>query len=95
MALPLLRSGWKPSMSEEEATTLLKDCMRVLFYRDCRASSKFTIGKACASGVTVSPITQLETYWEYPEFVRPGPVCANLTAGAQTGAGVRAPGASA
>ncbi|KAL3902983.1 MAG: hypothetical protein SGPRY_011851, partial [Prymnesium sp.] len=45
MALPMMRKAWKEGMSEEEARTLLTDCMRVLFYRDTRASAKITIGK--------------------------------------------------
>ena len=45
MALPLLRKHWKEGLTEEEARKLLVDCMRVLFYRDTRASAKITIGK--------------------------------------------------
>ena len=45
MALPLMRKAWKEDMTEDEARKLLVDCMRVLFYRDTRASAKITIGK--------------------------------------------------
>jgi len=72
MALPLLRKGWSPTLTEAEATALLTDAMRVLFYRDTRASAKITIGKVDGSGSTVSEPFTLETYWEYPEFVRGG-----------------------
>merc|ERR1719217_976150 len=34
LALPLLRKGWKETLTEAEATTMLQDAMRVLFYRD-------------------------------------------------------------
>ena len=47
MALPLLRKSWREDLTEEEARKLLVDCMRVLFYRDTRASAKLTIGKVC------------------------------------------------
>jgi hypothetical protein len=40
LAVPLMRERWSPDMSEEEARLLLEDCMRVLWYRDCRASCK-------------------------------------------------------
>uniref|UniRef100_A0A7S3I7R9 Proteasome subunit beta type-4 n=1 Tax=Favella ehrenbergii TaxID=182087 RepID=A0A7S3I7R9_9SPIT len=70
LALPLLRKGWKADMTEAEARKLLEDCMRVLFYRDTRASPKITIGKANSSGASVSEPFTLETYWEYPAFAR-------------------------
>jgi 20S proteasome subunit beta 7 len=72
MALPLLRKGWRADMSEAEARKLLEDCMRVLFYRDTRASANINIGKVDASGCTVSAPIKLETFWEHPEFVRGG-----------------------
>jgi len=72
MALPLLRKAWREDMGEAEARKLLEDCMRVLFYRDTRASSKISIGKTDASGCVVDAPTALETYWEHPEFVRGG-----------------------
>jgi 20S proteasome subunit beta 7 len=40
IAIPIIRAKWTPDMSEEEARTLLEDCMRVLYYRDCRALNK-------------------------------------------------------
>jgi hypothetical protein len=40
LAIPLIRDRWHTDMSEEEARTLLEDCMRVLYYRDCRATNK-------------------------------------------------------
>jgi len=72
MALPLLREGWKADLTEAEATKLVQDSMRVLFYRDTRAGSNIHLGKADASGITVSEPIKLETYWEFPEFVRGG-----------------------
>ena len=40
LAIPLIRDRWRADLTEEEARQLLEDCMRVLFYRDCRASNK-------------------------------------------------------
>jgi 20S proteasome subunit beta 7 len=70
LALPLLRKGWREDLTEAEARSLLEDCMRVLFYRDTRASSFITIGKVDASGSTITEPFQLETYWEFPAFTR-------------------------
>ena len=72
MALPLLRKSWREDMSEAEARKLLEDCMRVLFYRDTRASAKINIGKVDGSGGMVGEPYMLSTYWEYPEFVKGG-----------------------
>ena len=46
MALPLLRKAWREDLTESEATTLLTDSMRVLFYRDTRAGSKSALPHA-------------------------------------------------
>ena len=40
LAVPLIRERWRSDLTEEEARQLMEDCMRVLFYRDCRASNK-------------------------------------------------------
>lgn len=42
LALPLLRDALekKPELTKDEARALLMSCLRVLFYRDCRALNK-------------------------------------------------------
>lgn len=45
LALPLIRDRWRADMTEGEARALLEDCMRVLWYRDCRALNKLTLAK--------------------------------------------------
>lgn len=72
MALPLLRKGWREDLPYEEARELLENSMRVLFYRDTRASNNIHLGKVDASGSSVSEAYKLSTYWEHPEFVRGG-----------------------
>lgn len=70
LAIPMLRKQWREDMGEAEARKLLEDCMRVLFYRDTRASANITVGKVDATGCSVSEPFMLETYWEHPTFVR-------------------------
>lgn len=53
LAVPLLRKRWVPDMEEKDARELLEDCMRVLFYRDCRTINKFTISTITKEGVQV------------------------------------------
>jgi len=72
MALPLMRKAWKEDLTEDEARKLLVDCMRVLFYRDTRASANITIGKASAEGASVGDSFMLDTYWEHDLFVKGG-----------------------
>jgi len=72
LAIPLIRKGWREDMPEEEARKLLTDCMRVLFYRDTRASSEIQIGVVSAAGSTVGEPFKIDTFWEHPEFVRGG-----------------------
>ena len=55
LAMPILRKAWREDMPEAEARALLEECMRVLFYRDTRASAQVTVGKVDASGGTVPP----------------------------------------
>jgi len=69
LALPLIRKAWTPDMTKEQATKLLEDCMRVLFYRDARSINKVQIGFVDASGVTINEPIELQTYhWESGEL---------------------------
>jgi 20S proteasome subunit beta 7 len=78
MALPLIRERWRADMDEATARTLLEDCMRVLWYRDCRALNKLHIAKVTAAGVAVSEPFSTSAKWDYATFVQP-------KAGAETG----------
>ena len=64
MGIPLLREKWRPDMDEGEARALLEDCMKVLFYRDCRACSRIQLAKVSADGVLISEPYELETTWD-------------------------------
>jgi len=64
IAIPLLREKWSPEMDEGEARALLEDCMKLLFYRDCKASNRIQIAKVTkADGVLISEPYELETSW--------------------------------
>jgi 20S proteasome subunit beta 7 len=77
LALPLLREHWRPDLSEGEARALLEDAMKILFYRDCRASPRITMSKCSWNqesnkvDVLVSEPYTLETQWDGQDFVRP------------------------
>jgi len=72
LATPLLREKWRPDLEEGEARALLEDCMRVLFYRDCRALNRIQIAKVEMDGskkALVSEPFEIETSWDSASFV--------------------------
>lgn len=73
LALPLIRKAWHAEMSEEEARKLLVDCMRVLFYRDTRASASIQLGTVSAEGSKVGEPFKLDTFWECAAASPPPP----------------------
>mmetsp|Transcript_20042 Transcript_20042/g.34489 ORF Transcript_20042/g.34489 Transcript_20042/m.34489 type:complete len:270 (+) Transcript_20042:114-923(+) len=70
IALPLMREKYRPDMEEGEARALLEDCLRILFYRDCRALNRVQIAKVTKEGgVLVSDPYELDTFWDFKGFV--------------------------
>lgn len=55
-------------MTEAEAKKLLEDCLRVCFYRDCRASSRILIAKATVEGTEILEPYELATDWNVANF---------------------------
>jgi len=68
LAIPIMRKKWRPDMEEGEARELLEECLRILFYRDCRALNKIRIAKATAEGCVVSPAYVLATSWDSASY---------------------------
>ncbi|EGB08137.1 hypothetical protein AURANDRAFT_69799 [Aureococcus anophagefferens] len=71
LALPIMRAKWHADIDEGEARALLEDCLRVLFYRDCRALDMVVLSKATADGTLVSDPYKIETDWSSASFVVP------------------------
>jgi len=68
LAIPLIREKWSADMEEGEARALLEDCMRVMFYRDCKASNRIMIAKASAEGTVVSEPFEISHDWETANY---------------------------
>ena len=68
LALPIIREKWRADMDEIEARALLEDCLKVLFYRDCRASSRILIAKATEEGTEILEPVDLSTNWNVANF---------------------------
>lgn len=72
IALPLLRRaldklGRLPTKAEAEI--VIKDCLRALFYRECRTINRFQITNASKGVVTVSePFMLDDTQWSHQGF---------------------------
>mmetsp|Transcript_23812 Transcript_23812/g.44213 ORF Transcript_23812/g.44213 Transcript_23812/m.44213 type:complete len:240 (+) Transcript_23812:140-859(+) len=71
MALPLLRRKWRADMKEDEARALVEECMRVLFYRDCRTINRITFATTTKHGTKVDPAVAIQTEWNYAAFEDP------------------------
>lgn len=63
IAQPLLRKHARTDMTYDEAKHLLESCMRVLYYRDARASNEVTLSTVTAEGPKVSSPYVLDTDW--------------------------------
>jgi 20S proteasome subunit beta 7 len=68
LAIPLIREKWNPDMDESEARALIEDCLRVLYYRDCRASNRIQIAKATQTGIVISEPYQISSEWETANY---------------------------
>ena len=64
LALPILRSKWRKNMTEAEGRELLIECMKVLFYRDCRALNRIQIGVVTSEKCEVSEPFEIDTKWD-------------------------------
>jgi len=71
LARPLLRERQRDDMSEEEATTLIHDALRVCYYRDKQSINKFTLAKITKDGPTISEPFSLQMRWDYKLFSAP------------------------
>jgi 20S proteasome subunit beta 7 len=78
LAMPLMRNAldeFGSGMSYEQAKACLDNCMRVLFYRDCRAINKLQFANITADGIDITPADEavsLDTVWNLKAMVRGG-----------------------
>jgi len=78
LALPLMREAhqkWGSGMTRAQAKETLDNCMRVLYYRDCRAMNKLQFADITADGINLTPVNEpvvLSTEWQQRKMVHPG-----------------------
>ncbi len=71
IAIPLLRRALdvsNGSLTRDQAHLVLLDCLRALFYRECRAINRYQIAEAANGRVILHPPQSLETQWELDGF---------------------------
>lgn len=71
LARPLMRERHSPDMELADAEELLRDCLRVCYYRDKNSINKFQMAKVTKDGVSISEPFALETKWDYKRFADP------------------------
>jgi len=74
IALPILRAGWRPDLTETEARALVEQSMRVLYYRDTQTINRIVFATVTrgAGGKALCRIdapVQLKTEWSFQSFV--------------------------
>ncbi|EDV34045.1 uncharacterized protein Dana_GF20703 [Drosophila ananassae] len=72
LAIPLVRES-KPAGREftaEEASNLIRKCMEVLYYRDTRNTSKYTVGVCTPSGSVVEGPYKVDENWSFASTIK-------------------------
>merc|ERR1711935_199654 len=78
LAIPLLREAHEKfgtDMSAEQARKVLEDCMRVLYYRDCRTINKLQFADITDSAISINSASEpvvLDTKWDFAKYRVPG-----------------------
>ena len=76
LAVPILRRLFpeeKPieEISKDQAIAAIKECMKVLFYRDARSLDKYSIAAITKEGIELKDDEQLEAQsWAFAEVVK-------------------------
>ncbi|XP_036229308.1 proteasome subunit beta type-4 [Bactrocera oleae] len=71
-ALPLVREQISNNrlLSQSEASQVLRKCMEVLYYRDCRAISKYSVAVSTAQGTIVQGPFEVNQNWQLATLVK-------------------------
>lgn len=65
----LMQNTWRPDLSEQDAIKLIEDCMRVMFYRDKKATDEIQICKVTREGgVQIGEPYRISSEWNLDFF---------------------------
>lgn len=65
----LLQNYSKPTMSEADAKAVLQECMKILVYRDARASEYIQFCTITKKGVNIEAPIEIPTTWGHKQFI--------------------------
>ena len=72
IALPIIRRAFDQVdgglLSRDAAKAVIEDCMRSLFYRECRTINRIQVTEATADKITISEPYTLDTTWDHSGF---------------------------
>jgi 20S proteasome subunit beta 7 len=68
MGKPIVIDGWRPNMTEGEAKELVEKAMRMLWYRDARASDRIQFAKVTRQGVELDDPYRLNSDWDQASY---------------------------
>eukprot|EP00758_Cryptobia_borreli_P008075 Tbor_TRINITY_DN5355_c4_g3::TRINITY_DN5355_c4_g3_i1::g.4677::m.4677/K02736/PSMB4; 20S proteasome subunit beta 7 len=71
IAIPLMRKALEANndkLTREQALAVIRDCLKTLFYRECRAINKFQIADAANGKVIISDPFTVDTKWDFEGF---------------------------
>lgn len=76
LAMPILRKAgengrWK-NLDEKAAKAVMEECLKLCFYRDCKASCNVQFAVSNAKGVVIEEPYRLDTHWTHPTWMKPG-----------------------
>jgi len=76
LSVPMIREAREksqnPKLNREEAKKILTECMKVLYYRDCRAHFKYQLADITKDGITITDDLNLkqDTNWELAHLIK-------------------------
>ncbi|GFN98038.1 proteasome subunit beta [Plakobranchus ocellatus] len=72
LALPIIRDAMEknPTMTQEEAVSLIDRCMKLLYYRDARSLNKYQIAIITKAGVDLRGPIKADTNWEVAHMIK-------------------------
>ncbi|OMJ88799.1 hypothetical protein SteCoe_9184 [Stentor coeruleus] len=65
---PIIAAEWRPDLTEEEAKILIEKGMKVLWYRDARASDRIQFAKITRNGVEFDDPYKFNSDWDQESF---------------------------
>jgi len=63
LAMPILRNEWRADLTLEEAKALVVKCLKVCFYRDCRAYFKIQIATCDGQTMSIGDPVEMDHFW--------------------------------